>query len=164
MATLMPAAARVVAVAGLSMLTIGGGCASDKAATTTAGGKSSASAKSQRLNINTDPCAMRMHDICAPMLLYFGRYQQLPDQVDELAQVPGVDVPELVCPVSGQKYIYNPHGPSGANPGTRIILYDATPAHAGHRWGIEIREPSPGQALVAKVVLVPDALSMKLPR
>jgi hypothetical protein len=107
---------------------------------------------------------MRLHDVCAPMLLFYGRYQTLPDKIDELAQVPGVEVPELVCPVSGQKYIYNVHGPSGTDAGTRIILYDATPAHAGHRWGIQIREPAPGQALVAKVVLVPETLSQKVPR
>ena len=158
MATLMARRA----VVGLIVLAIAAGCASERAATKAPSSKSSS--KSTRLNINTDPCAMRLHDVCAPLLLYFGRYQQLPEHIDELAQVPGVDVPELTCPVSGQKYIYNPNGPSGTSGGTRIILYDATPAHAGHRWGIEIREPSAGQALVAKVVLVPDALSMKTPR
>ena len=141
------------------------GCAADQEAKTkpdrakqsasSKSASSSAKSKSPRLNSNTDPCAMRLHDVCAPLLLYFGRYQQLPEHVDELAQVPGVDVPPLVCPVSGEKYTYNPHGPSGPNPGTRIILYDATPAHHGRRWGIEVREAAPGQALVAKVVIMP---------
>jgi hypothetical protein len=127
---------------------------------TTASASSSSKSKSRskpppRLNSNTDPCAMRLHDTCAPLLLYFGRYQQLPEKIDELSQVPGVDVPPLVCPVSGEKYVYNPHGPAGTDKGTRIILYDATPAHAGRRWGIQVREAAPGQALVAKVVVVP---------
>lgn len=106
---------------------------------------------------NTDPCAMRLHDLCAPLLLFYGRYQSLPERLDELAQVPGIDVPELVRPVSKQRYIYNPLGPSGPDSGTRVIVYDAAPTHAGRRWGIAVREPTPGQALVAKVVIVPDA-------
>jgi hypothetical protein len=148
-----------VAMAMLLMIEVAG-CAAKSSSSSPASSKS----KVTRLNSNTDPCAMRMHDICAPLLLYFGRYQQLPEHIDELAQVPGVEVPELVCPVSKQKYIYNPNGPTGPNPGTRIILYDATPAHAGHRWGIEVREPAPGQAFVTKVVLVPETLSSKVPR
>ena len=104
-----------------------------------------------------------MHDVCAPLLLYFGRYQRLPAQVEELAQVPGVTVPELACPVSGRPYVYNPQGPAGLEAGTRIILYDATPAHAGRRWGIVVREPMPGQALVVNVVAVPESVFSKRP-
>ena len=117
-----------------------------------------ARASAERWNSNTDPCALRLHDACAPLLLYFGRYQRLPARADELAQVPGVTVPELACPASGQPYVYNPQGPAGLDAGTRIILYDATPAHAGRRWGIVVREPSPGQALVVNVVAVPESV------
>jgi hypothetical protein len=156
---MMTTTATRLAMAMMLMIEVAG-CAAKSSSSSPASSKS----KVTRLNSNTDPCAMRMHDICAPLLLYFGRYQQLPEHIDELAQVPGVEVPELVCPVSKQKYIYNPNGPTGPNPGTRIILYDATPAHAGHRWGIEVREPAPGQAFVTKVVLVPETLSSKVPR
>jgi hypothetical protein len=77
--------------------------------------------------------------------------------------VPGVTVPELACPVSDQTYVYNPQGPAGLEAGTRIILYDATPAHAGRRWGIVVREPTPGQALVVNVVAVPESVFAKRP-
>ncbi len=142
-------------------VTAGAGCAGSKQpaagsrATTKKTQSSRAPASSSRLNSNTDPCAMRLHDLCAPLLLFYARYQQLPTKIDELGQVPGVSVPELVCPLSNQPYVYNSHGPSGREPGTRIILYDASPVHAGHRWGVEVREPTPGQALVAKVVVMP---------
>jgi hypothetical protein len=122
---------------------------------------SSAKASATRWNSNTDPCAMRLHDVCAPMLLYFGRYQTLPARIEELAQVPGVSVPELACPTSGQPYVYNPQGPPGLEAGTRIILHDATPAHDGRRWGIVVREPAPGQALVVNVIAVPEAVFSK---
>jgi hypothetical protein len=142
-------------------LAVAGGCAGNKqppaggGATTKKTQSSRAPASSSRLNSNTDPCAMRLHDLCAPLLLFYARYQQLPTKIDELSQVPGVTVPELICPASNQPYVYNPHGPSGREAGTRLILYDASPVHAGHRWGIEVREPTPGQALVAKVVVMP---------
>jgi len=153
-----------LAMAMLLMIGVAGCAAKSSKSSSSSSASASSQSKATRLNSNTDPCAMRLHDVCAPLLLFYGRYQTLPEHIDELSQVPGVEVPQLVCPVSNQKYIYNPSGPSGPNPGARIILYDATPAHAGHRWGIEIREPSPGQALVAKVVLVPDALASKLGR
>ena len=107
---------------------------------------------------NVDPCAMRLHDLCGPLLLYFARHESLPATADELMGMPGLDVPELACPASGQKYVYNPHGPTGPQAGTRIILYDATPAHGGRRWGIAVSEPQPGQALVARVVVLPQSV------
>jgi hypothetical protein len=160
--------AMVAIVAGLTGLA---GCAADAqtpAAKSSRAGKSSSSssakASASRWNSNTDPCAMRLHDVCAPLLLYFGRYETLPAQIEELAQVPGVSVPELTCPVSGQNYIYNPGGPPGLEAGTRIILYDATAAHDGRRWGIVVREPAPGKALVVNVVAVPEAVFTKAAR
>lgn len=152
---------RARTLAGAVMLVVAAlaGCAAEPRATTKPDRPQAAapSSGSPRLNSNTDPCAMRLHDVCAPLLLFYGRYQMLPQRIEELAQVPGVDVPELACPVSNRKYVYNPHGPSGPDAGTRIILYDAAPTHAGRRWGIAVREPTRGQALVAKVVVVPDA-------
>jgi hypothetical protein len=106
---------------------------------------------------NVDPCAMRLHDLCAPLLLYFARYQSLPAKPDDLAQISGFDVPAITCPVTSKAYLYNPHGPSGPDPGSRIILYDAAP-HDGRRWGIAVTEPAPGQALVAKVIVVPESI------
>jgi hypothetical protein len=166
--TTTPLRCRAIAMLMVLALLVGGGgagiagCGSSsqsKNGTTTTKPARASSFKggggTSRLNSNTDPCAMRLHDLCAPLLLFYARYQQLPSKIDELSQVPGVTVPELVCPQSSQPYVYNPHGPSGREPGTRLILYDATPAHAGHRWGIEVREPTPGQALVAKVVVMP---------
>jgi hypothetical protein len=151
----------VLAVLVIAVAMAAAGCAGNKQpaagsrATTKKTQSSRAPAASSRLNSNTDPCAMRLHDLCAPLLLFYARYQQLPTRIDELAQVPGVSVPELVCPASNEKYVYNPNGPSGRDAGTRIILYDASPAHAGHRLGVEVRDPAPGQALVAKVVVMP---------
>ena len=111
---------------------------------------------------NVDPCAMRLHDLCAPLLMYYAQNQSLPRKAEELAQVPGFDVPAIVCPVTNKPYLYNPHGPSGPDPGSQIILYDAAP-HDGRRWGIAVHEPTPGQALIAKVVVVPESIFTRPP-
>src|SRR5438132_638782 len=48
---------------------------------------------------NTDPCAMRLHDLCAPLLLYYGMNHSLPPRLEDLRQVTGFaeDV-VLTCP------------------------------------------------------------------
>ena len=111
---------------------------------------------------NADPCAMRLHDLCGPLLFYYARYNTLPQKAEDLATMPGFDVPPIVCPVTSKPYLYNPNGPTGPDPGSRIILYDAA-AHDGRRWGIAVTEPEPGQALVAKVVVVPESIFTRPP-
>ena len=132
----------------------GGGWSPGESSTTRVAGRTSPESSDQ----NVDPCAMRLHDLCAPLLLYFARNQQLPSSAEELKTVPGFESLELTCPVSGENYAYNPHGPTAPQAGRRFILYDATPAHAGRRWGIAVGEPNAGQALVARVMAMPQSI------
>ena len=111
---------------------------------------------------NVDPCAMRLHDLCGPLLFYYARFNALPSRSEDLATMPGFDVPAIACPVTKKPYLYNPHGPTGPDPGSRIILYDGQ-SHDGRRWGIAVTEPQPGQALVAKVVVVPESIFTRPP-
>jgi len=110
---------------------------------------------------NNDPCANRLHEICGTMLAYYQQNRRLPDNLDELRQVPGFDLSndEFTCPVSRLPYIFDPKGiPAPASVGGRIILADATPAHSHLRWAVSIVEPGPsGGALVAKVIAVPES-------
>jgi len=108
-------------------------------------------------NLNTDPCATRLHEICGPLLMYFAQNHELPKDLKELSTVPGFsDVNDFTCPVSHQPYIYTPTGIPGKDPGTRIIIYDATPAHAGIRWAVSVIEPeNPTAPLIAKIIAVP---------
>jgi hypothetical protein len=110
---------------------------------------------------NTDPCATRLHDVCGPLLLYFATHDRLPAKIDELRELPGFDLPELICPVSKQPYVYNPVGLPGPEAGTQVILYDATPAHAGLRWGIAVNHPAAGEPLIAKVIALPHSPFLK---
>lgn len=111
---------------------------------------------------NTDPCATRLHDLCGPLLLYYSVQGRLPERLTELVDVPGPErVRELVCPVSGRPYIYDPSGIPGLEPGARVIIYDPLPSHSGIRWGISIKLPDGDGALIAKVIGLPES---KIPR
>jgi len=107
----------------------------------------------------TDPCANRLHDLAGSLLLYYAVKRKLPERAEELEQIGGpAGAGSLVCPVSNQPYVYNPKGVLSPDTKSRLILYDAAPSHAGRRWAISIVEPkAASDALVAKVVLVPDA-------
>ena len=107
---------------------------------------------------NTDPCAMRLHDLCGPLLMYYRQHQALPQRLEELKDGPsfGADV-ELTCPVSKQPYVYNAFGLPNAEGTERVVIYDATPAHSGFRWASSIIEPKDATApLVTKVIALPE--------
>jgi hypothetical protein len=107
---------------------------------------------------NTDACAMRLHDICEPLLLYYLMRNQLPGRLEELRQVPGFEKSlDLTCPVSKKAYIYNPVGLMRPGEPERVILYDPAPSHSGMRWAVSIIEPEDGKALVTKVIALPES-------
>src|SRR5439155_26005153 len=93
---------------------------------------------------STDPCAMRLHEVCGALLLYYNAHHALPPTVAAIEQVPGAgEVGDMTCPVSHKPYIYIPAGVATA-PGSpeRVVLYDAEPAHGGMRLGIVILPPT----------------------
>lgn len=107
-------------------------------------------------DLNTDPCATRMHDICGPLLLYFASNKRLPASLDELKGTPGFgDLGNFVCPVSKKPYVYVPQ--TVIVPGVQgdVILYDPLPVHDGFRWAITALPPQGGGPLVLKVVALP---------
>ena len=107
---------------------------------------------------NTDPCAMRLHDICGAVLLYYQQNHTLPKRLEDLANSPLLEGPDaLVCPVSRQPYLYNPVGITTTESRARIICYDPTPAHSGCRWAISIIEPEENGPLVTKVIGLPES-------
>jgi hypothetical protein len=107
--------------------------------------------------LTADPCANRLHDICGALLLYYAVYHQLPGQLNELSRVPGFEhVNDFTCPISKKPYIYNPTGMLDIERNTRIIIYDPAPSHRGTRWAISVVEPRGNEALVTKVVGLPE--------
>jgi len=107
---------------------------------------------------NTDPCAMRLHDICEPLLLYYVMNHKLPDRLEDLRQMPDSANLELTCPVSHKKYLYNPVGLLDTESKSRVILYDPAPSHSGMRWAVSIIEPQQENGpLVTKVIALPES-------
>jgi len=101
---------------------------------------------------------MRLHDLCGPLLLYYATHAELPPKLEELLDVPGFEMgKDLTCPLSKKPYRYTRSGLPTKGTIGHIIIYDATPAHAGQRWAIAVKEPAPGEPLVAKVVAMPEA-------
>lgn len=117
----------------------------------------------------TDPCAMRLHEMGAPLLLYYGMTTELPRKLEDLSKVPGFEnIRDFTCPVSRQPYIYNPIGIVSPDDPARLIIYCPTPAHTGLRLGIAIIEPrTPQDALLTKVIALPEShfsLNVRVPK
>ncbi|MHB1155583.1 MAG: hypothetical protein ACYC26_01960 [Phycisphaerales bacterium] len=106
---------------------------------------------------NTDACAMRLHDLCGSLLLYYADHGRLPGALGELEPTAELNpVLTLTCPVSGKPYIYDPAGMDAGDGTGRIIVYDAEASHLGMRWAIKFGEPRGGGAMVARVVALPE--------
>lgn len=106
---------------------------------------------------NTDACAMRLHDLCGSLLLYYADHGRLPGTLGELEPTAELNpVLTLTCPVSGKPYIYDSAGIDAGDGTGRIIVYDAEASHLGMRWAIKIGELRGGKPLVARVVGLPE--------
>ena len=107
-----------------------------------------------------DPCADRLHDISGHLLTYYGLHKRLPETIDDLpTEADQSEAPPMVCPVSGEPYIYDPEGLEIPGQPGRLVLYDAAAAHSGMRWGIVIIEPKGRGPLTCQVVRLPESFS-----
>jgi hypothetical protein len=122
------------------------------------GGKPAAD-RSNAQRTMTDPCAMRLHDLAGALLLYHASHGSLPATLEELRNVPGAIAPleSFACPVSKAPYRYEPAGLSLRGRVARVILFDATAAHDGKRWAVEVPDSAPDEPLVTKVVSLPES-------
>ena len=113
---------------------------------------------------NTDPCAMRLHDLCGALLMYYFTNGRLPERLEDLAALPGdTEALNFTCPVSGKPYAYSYEGIRIPEQKTRVIIYDPTPAHLGMRWAVIIEEPERDKALITDVRALPESFFMLRP-
>jgi hypothetical protein len=142
----------------VSFALLGGGCQSSPSKKS-----SSRASAAKTLDVNTDPCAMRLHEISGALLLYYSIHRDLPPTIEALEKVPGAtDSGPLVCPVSHLPYIYVPAGVPAPDGESQIVLADATPSHGGMRWAVTILPPANGP-LIAKVVPIPEPQFPRMP-
>lgn len=110
----------------------------------------------------TDACAMRLHDVSGYLLLYYTENQRLPKSLDELIPLAdGDDEFSLVCPASGLPYVYAPEGLAAPGQSRGLLLYEATSAHGGIRWGMVADAAPPGAPLMTYVIPMSDALLLQ---
>jgi len=102
-----------------------------------------------------DPCAQRLHDVCGQLLLYHSIHKRLPNDLAELKNLNSA-TPPLVCPTSGEFYIYNPRGLRISGQLGRLVLYDAIASHSGMRWGILVGDADSRKPLQTRVILLPE--------
>jgi hypothetical protein len=104
---------------------------------------------SDSVSAATDPCAQRMDDIRVAMLGYIHAYDRLPEKIADLQKFaePGTTL-QFTCPASGQPYVYVPAGLTLPGKSQRLVLYDAVPAHEGHRWGVLLGPAANNQPLI----------------
>ena len=107
----------------------------------------------------TDPCAVRLQDICGTMLLYYAVHRELPEKLEELQSLADVGAPlQFKCPVSGLPYVYIPDGLQSLGRTKRIVLHDATSVHDGNRWCVLCAPIKGGKAPYLEVIMMPDVL------
>ena len=152
--------ALVIAVA---ILSIAAGCAAPQQPSSSSSRTAASAGAGDDASSSTDPCAMRLHEVCGVLLLYYNTHHDLPPTLAALAQAPGAkDAGDLACPASVQPYVYIPAGVPVDPPPSRVVLFDPTPAHGGpgggKRFAIVIQPPSqPGGVLQARVIAIPEA-------
>ena len=147
-----------------------GGCVTSKTTTDKAGatvtpitktnaGGMSAADKTNYFDV--DSCADRLHTIEGQIILYYARYHRLPATLEELRPFADAgDDTSYTCPVSHQTYVYVPGGLVFGKDPRRLIIFDATPAHNGNRWGILFSAAKGRQPLTTTVIPIPES-SMK---
>lgn len=126
------------------------------AAALAAGCETSAGAVRTRPPTVNDPCAERLHDLCGRILLLYSASGDLPETLEALARVGAGPLPPLVCPSSGQPYIYNREGVRIKGRAGRLVLYDPAPSHTGMRWAVFVETGEGSRPLTTRVVLLPE--------
>ena len=104
-----------------------------------------------------DPCPERLQDLAGALLNFMAQYNRLPPTLEDLPPMkPGTPL-ALTCPLSNQKYIYNPDGIKFS--GNRwALVYDPAPSHSNYRWAIVFAAPKQqGHAPVPSVVAIGEA-------
>ena len=107
-------------------------------------------------DVNFDPCAERLHDICEQFLLYWSVHDELPQRLADLGAIGLSPASPLVCPTSHRPYVYDRAGMQVPGRQGRLIMYDAEPCHSAARWGILADPARAGEPLVLRVIRVPE--------
>ena len=122
----------------------------------------SASGGTQRARsdaVDTNACARQLHAIAGAVLLHYAIHKRLPDDLEGLRGMADIDQElSFTCPVSGERYTYNPTGLEYQGREERLIIYDASASHRGARWGIKAVAPHGTHPAATYVVQLPEGV------
>jgi hypothetical protein len=105
-----------------------------------------------------NPSAAQLQNIEGLLLEHYLISRTLPDQLADLASLADIDEPlNLVCPTSGQPYVYVRSGVPLPGQDKRIVVFEPTPSKDGKRWCILMSTPAPRQAMWMDVLEVPES-------
>ncbi len=103
--------------------------------------------QSHGLEVVTDPCANRLDTIAGDLLLYVAINHRLPAKLEDMQAAQPSDAKiEITCPITREPYVYSTRGLQIPGMPGRLIVYDASAAHAETRWGILMQPSAAGGA------------------
>lgn len=103
-----------------------------------------------------DQCAGNLHEFAGLFLMYYASHQKMPPTLkDVLSMADPAALPSLVCPASGQPYVYERRGYRRIGDERLLVLFDRQPAHNGSFQALLMSPPAPGQPLKTWVVSLP---------
>ena len=104
-----------------------------------------------------DPCPERLQDLAGALLNFLVQHNRLPPALEDLPPIKPSTPLALTCPLSKQKYIYNPDGIKFS--GNRwAVVYDPAPSHSNYRWAIVFTPAKQsGHAPVPTVIAIGEA-------
>jgi hypothetical protein len=104
-----------------------------------------------------DPCPERLQDLAGAMLNFLVQYGRLPPTLEDLQPVKGAAPLILTCPLSKQKYVYDPNGIKFP-PNRWAVVYDPAPSHSNYRWAIVFSEArQQGATPIPSVLAIPES-------
>ncbi len=107
----------------------------------------------------TDPCSENLQNVCEAMLLYYITNKHLPPTLQDLQRYADAGTSlSFKCPTSGEAYVYNAQGLIAPGVHDRLLVYDTEAVHNGHRWGIVMAAPRPGQPITVFVIPLQESL------
>jgi hypothetical protein len=146
---------RAVSWIAVFFVVVAAGCKSTTTSTTTPQPQSS-NRTPQALS-PFDPCPERLQDLAGALLNFMSQYNRLPPTLEDLSPIKPSTPLALTCPLSNQKYIYNPNGIKFSQ-GRWAVVYDPAPSHSNYRWAIVFAEPKQaGHAPVPTVIAISEA-------
>ncbi len=108
-----------------------------------------------------DACSDNMHNLSGYLLQYYFLHREFPEHLADLQPLVDVDHRfSLVCPGSGNTYLYFPSGLVAPEEKRRLVVVDADAVHAGGRWAI-VATPAEGTQPVALWVIRIDEPKLK---